>query len=101
MLGLGRGGTHPKINYKTLNETSNFRSQRFLDNKQGIPSHITDPHNIWSSDTKTYMHLIVTEINANYLQYVQRRLGRCDLSRSGLRHNDGSGLKLLTKLVGA
>ena len=50
-----REGDTSKINYKTLNETSNFRIQRFLDNKQGMSSYITDPYNIWSSDTKTYI----------------------------------------------
>ena len=36
---LGHGGTHSKINYKTLNETHNGRRQQFLKNPLSMRSH--------------------------------------------------------------
>ena len=39
--------------------------------------------NIWSSDTKTYMRLIITERNENCLQYV--RVGKVSVIMLSLR----------------
>ena len=41
------GGTHPKINYKTLNEPPNTRSQQFFDNQLSMRSHTKSVCRFW------------------------------------------------------
>ena len=42
-----RGGTHPKINYRTLNEPPNTRSQQFFENQLNMCSHTKSVCRIW------------------------------------------------------
>ena len=46
-LAGSRGGTHPKINYKTLNEQLNTRSQQFFENQLSMRSHTKSVCRIW------------------------------------------------------
>ena len=43
----GGGGTHSKINYKTLNETPDARSQQFFENQLSMRSHTKSVCKIW------------------------------------------------------
>ena len=42
-----RGGTHPKINYETLNQPPNTRSQQFLENQLSMRSYTKFVYRSW------------------------------------------------------
>ena len=43
----GGGGTHLKINYRALNETSDARHQQFFENQLSMRSHTKSVCRIW------------------------------------------------------
>ena len=46
-LAGGGGGEHSKFKYKTVNETSNARSQQFSENPMSMRSHTKSVCKIW------------------------------------------------------